>query len=77
MLFVMHFGWYFLLYFGFFTLETILDGISGVFQIFGLEIKKKLSGRVQGTPWNRFVLNLYVITYLSVAIFGLVFFFWL
>ena len=59
-----------------FTSETILDGISGAFQIFGLEIKKKKSGRVRGTPWNHFVLNLYVITYLSFAIFGLVFFFW-
>ena len=59
-----------------FTSETILDGISGAFWIFGLEIKKKISGSVHGTPWNRFVLNLYVITYLSVAIFGLVFFFW-
>ena len=76
MLFVMHFGWYFRLYFGFFTSETISDGISGAFWIFGMEIKKKKSGRVHGTPWNRFVLNLYVITYLSVAIFGLVFFFW-
>ena len=37
MLFVMHFGWYF----GFFTSETISDGISGAFRIFGLEIKKK------------------------------------
>ena len=75
MLFVMHFGWYFGLYFRFFTSETISDGISGAFQIFGLEIKKNISGRVHGTPWNRFVLNLYVITYLSVTIFGLVFFF--
>ena len=29
----MHFGWYFRLYFGFFTSETILDGISGAFRI--------------------------------------------
>ena len=48
MLFVIHFGWYFGLYFGFFTSETISDGISGVFQIFGLEIKKKIR---QG-PWD-------------------------
>ena len=61
MLFVMHFGWYFGLYFGFFTSETISDGISGEFRIFGLEIKKKISGRVHGTPWNRFVLNLYML----------------
>ena len=77
MQFVMHFGRYFGLYFGFFTSETISDGISGAFRIFGLEIKKKKkSDRVHGTPWNCFVLTLYVITYLSVAIFGLVFFFW-
>ena len=76
MLFVMHFGWYFGLYFGFFTLETISDGISGAFSDFQTGDQKKISGRVQGTPWNCFVLNLYVITYLSVAIFGLVFFFW-
>ena len=60
-----------------FTLESISDGISGAFQIFRLEIKKKISGRVPGTPWYHFVLNLYVITYLSVTIFGLVFFFWM
>ena len=59
-----------------FTLEPISDGISDAFQIFGLEIKKKKLGRVHGTPWNCFLLNLYVITYLSVEIFGLVFFFW-
>ena len=60
-----------------FTSKPISDGISDAFWIFGLKIKKKKKlGRVHGTPWNHFVLNLYVITYLSVAIFGLVFFFW-
>ena len=59
-----------------FTSESTSDGICDAVRIFGLEIKKKKLGRVHGTPWNRFVLDLYVITYLSVAIFGLVFFFW-
>ena len=48
MLFVMHFGWYFGLYFGFFTSEPISDGISDAFQIFGLEIKKK----IRQDPWD-------------------------
>ena len=77
MLFVMHFGWYFRLYFGFSTSEPILDGISGAFQIFGLEIKKK---KIRQDPWDPLeslcTEFIYVITYLSVAIFGLVFFFW-
>ena len=38
MVFVMHFG----LYFGFFTLEYISDGICDAVWIFGLETKKKL-----------------------------------
>ena len=50
MLFVMHFGWSFGLYFGFFTSETISDGISGAFQIFGLEIKKKYRAGSMGPP---------------------------
>ena len=49
MLFVMYFGWYFRLYFGFFTSETISDDISGAFRIFGLEIKKK---NIRQGPWD-------------------------
>ena len=56
-------------------MEPTSDGICDAVRIFGLDIKNKILGRVHGTPWNHFVLDLYVITYLSVAIFGLVFFF--
>ena len=50
MLFVMHFGWYFRLYFGFFSSGTISDGISGAFRIFGLEIKNKYQVGSMGPP---------------------------
>ena len=76
---IFHFGCYFWFisdYISdFCTLELISDVISDAVRICGLEIKKNIS-RVHSGPWNCFVLNLYVITYLSFAIFGLVFFFW-
>ena len=56
MLFVMHFGWYLRLYFGFFTSETVSGGICDAFQIFGCG-GKKINIKTGGLPpalWFRF-----------------------